>query len=223
MTYAYEDDDFKALNEKLKALDLPGGTENTILPGELLLFAKEMRGELETTADCKHLLREYDPNGWSNWKRFWKKQFNTDSGETTQYRGFRNKVTGKVVTVYANRWAAFVYDFNLKDSFDEIEQLVSFVRKHYIGCDYTSILYNPITKKVWLTMGDGGSVVAEDVTKLPLDDDEAMWKLCEEADDYPQYYPHNGLNFVSATLYSDEFNPDAAHGYVPVGHYKEYC
>ena len=39
-------------------------------------------------------------------------------------------------------------NFNLKNYMNEIDEIVSFTNRHYIGCDYSSILYNPITKVV---------------------------------------------------------------------------
>ena len=222
MKYAYDDATFKSVNEQLKKNNPSGNTELDAFPGSVLLFSKARRGDFGTT-ECKELLREYDEELHydNDWKRIWKKSFQTDSDESQTYRGFQSKATGKIVTVYATRWAAFIYDFNLKDAFGEIEQLVSFIRKHYIGCDYTGIMYNPVTKTVWMTMGDGGSIAVEDISKLPLDDDDAMCEMLEDEFD-PKFHPDNALDFVTETLYSDEFNPKAAHGYVPVGYYKEF-
>ena len=223
MKYALDDKSVEDLEEKLNNCGCDDPNEFA-LPGTTLLAIKDCN-DLDTK-ECKNLLNEYKKG---EWKRIWKKSFKTSAHEpNATYRGFQSE-TGEIVTVahYGSGWfsgsKAFIYNFNLKDSFDEIKQIVDHIKAHYVGCDYSEILYNPVTKYVWLPMGDCGSFAVENMDELDgldSEDYEAIEALMEN-DDNDKYCPSKAFDFVVETLYSDECYPGAAHGYIPVGYYRE--
>jgi hypothetical protein len=209
MKYAYDYKPFKDVGE--------------ILSGSSVLFAHETGERIEggaSTEACKEVLDKWSPSG--DWKRLWKKKIYQSVYDWVEYRTFSSKSLGKVVTVANERFGKFyVYDFNLQDFMDEIEEIVSFANKYYIGTDYTSILYNPITKVVWLPMGDGGSISTDDLAEA-LRDPEKYFDSDEEMEIKSKHYLERNIEFVTESVYSDEFEPPLTMGFVPIGMYKEF-
>jgi hypothetical protein len=221
MTYGFEYAPFNEVYNHLIDNDLD---ENTVLPGYGVLSVIQVDEDVfdkASTKVCKSALEKW--SGVSDWKRLWKKtvyQSNTDF-DWVEVRVFFSQEKSQTVTVTIDRFGkAVVYDYDVRDFMEEIDQIVALAKKHYVGCDYCSILYNPIDKVVWFPMGDGGSISVDDIGDAMTYED--FGELDYESEIQPKHCPETNLDFVTESVYSDEFEPPVTMGFLPIGCYNEF-
>jgi hypothetical protein len=112
---------------------------------------------VESTQECLHLI---DPFKQKKFKRKSKFKIKVDYIETT-VRVFTDKDSGQTFSILTDDDQTKVLEIdltNFKDTIKEIQENAKLVYTH----DYGEVWFNPFSKKVWVSGGDGGIIRFEE-------------------------------------------------------------
>ena len=205
MKYAYDSRTFAALEDRGKEEDLAGTG--------IFLGGKPEWNRNVKTADCVAVL--VSVLGAGTWKRQWKKKY-----DRVTYRAFSRKQDNRTVTVADDGNGLNVLDIDPRDYLEEIDAILAWCKQHMVEMDSGTVLYDPIKKRVFFCMSDCGTFYVENIKdKAEIKKNLLAMQEGGGFEDEPTI--EDALDFVTDSLYGDEFEPHVAHGFLLIGATQE--
>lgn len=145
----------------------------------------------QSTEDCKKLLNSLIKQ--ANWKRLYK---------LTYLRCFTNEY-GDIVTIGEDGEGESQAHTGV-DIINEVKA-INLIAKFYYTHDYGEVFYNPYSKTLWISGGDGGYCYSSTPLKDPENDD-LDWGALESK--FIEFNKHPETSFITDVTWEAECNPD---------------
>ena len=168
----------------------------------------KLKGKISSSADCKSVLNAQVK------KAKWKRLYKINCGYLSELRCFKNEFD-EVVTITENgegKECAFI-GINIQDEIKAIHQIA----KWYWTYDYGEIWYNPETKSLWISGGDGGYCFS----KTPIGMDEEEFSEIYDVKNFVEFNAHPETSFIKNVQWEAECGPyGEGEGFMRVGQIK---